>query len=697
MRHRLLINAGILLSFLVFAHISNAQKDIRRADKQLELKAYELAIKNYKAYLEQNPDNSYAQVKLAESYRSTNSLMKAVVWYEKAFSHNEDLDPAYRLNYAHSLKKLGLYEKAKMWYRNYMEEDETVAQTYLDGCDAAIELLKEEDRYAIEPFDGNSENSDFGFSLFGENVVFASFRKDVKRNDEKRNLSYIQNIGNQLFITPHIDRIVATDLRFLRPELKEIYWLGPITYSEDLKTLAYTKNNFSDGAIQVDSQEPDLSIYLASTESNGDFSREYRFPYNQVEFSYAFPNLAFNGSALYFSSNRPGGLGGFDIYVSYLKEKEWSKPENLGPAINTAANEITPFYKGDKIYFSSDAPKGLGGYDVYGASVSEGKWSKAYNMGKGINSPADDYYLIEADDEIYYFTSSRLGGKGKDDIYKAFEKSAQDITEESITPEAVQLDALAAAKEEIRTQLSTEKNIVQAEQVAVSESEEVVFAKAGSKEDYLLDNKEDFKLYDHYELELRGAKKAGTTDIVDPTVTKYFIQLASLSRSKGNVDDFANLSPFGKIYRFYMSTSTKIRLGSFDSKIDADMALAKVRRAGYNDAFITSAVLADANYELLAEGEAIDLFTEDDLLGAPEYKVRLASYSDPLWFDTKELQYLDGELEQWTKGYWTIFILSGFQDLERAEAARIKAVNRGFKEAEVVVDDRGILKKVNKN
>ena len=124
--------------------------------------------------------------------------------------------------------------------------------------------------------------------------------------------------------------------------------------------------------------------------------------------------------------------------------------------------------------------------------------------------------------------------------------------------------------------------------------------------------------------------------------------------------------------------------------------LAEVRRKGFRDAFVTTAKIDDANIELLNGDAFVDYFSDEDYTG-PLYKVRLASYSDATWFDSEELNYLDGELEQWTKGYWHIFILSGFDSLDEAEAARIKAVNRGFTGAEIVIDDRGVLKRLNQH
>ena len=79
-----------------------------------------------------------------------------------------------------------------------------------------------------------------------------------------------------------------------------------------------------------------------------------------------------------------------------------------------------------------------------------------------------------------------------------------------------------------------------------------------------------------------------------------------------------------------------------------------------------------------------------------KYKVRLASYEDPIWFDINKVKDL-GRIEQWTKGTWTIFILAGYEDLDQAKDAQIQALNRGFKTAEVVIDNGGILERLKQN
>ena len=78
------------------------------------------------------------------------------------------------------------------------------------------------------------------------------------------------------------------------------------------------------------------------------------------------------------------------------------------------------------------------------------------------------------------------------------------------------------------------------------------------------------------------------------------------------------------------------------------------------------------------------------------YKIRLASYEDPIWFDIDKAKKL-GKIEQWTKGDWTIFILGGYNTYQAAEEARVKAVNKGFADAEIVIDNNGILERLTQN
>ncbi len=140
------------------------------------------------------------------------------------------------------------------------------------------------------------------------------------------------------------------------------------------------------------------------------------------------PTLASDGLTLYFSSDRKGGRGGVDIYKT-VKNKDtgvWSKPENLGPGINTPYDEKSPFMHSDfeTMYFSSDGHAGVGGFDIFLTRIGEdGKWSEPKNIGIPINTAGDDLgFFVSTDGHLGYFASnepSKAKGRsvGKYDIY----------------------------------------------------------------------------------------------------------------------------------------------------------------------------------------------------------------------------------------------------------------------------------------
>ena len=134
------------------------------------------------------------------------------------------------------------------------------------------------------------------------------------------------------------------------------------------------------------------------------------------------PSVSADGKTLYFVSNRPGGEGGMDIWVTHLAPNgKWTNPRNLGDVINTPFSEETPFIHpdGKTLYFTSNGHVGMGGKDIYVTRKdSVGNWSKPENLGYPINTWNDEQGLFVAASGAYaYFSSDRDGGFGKLDIY----------------------------------------------------------------------------------------------------------------------------------------------------------------------------------------------------------------------------------------------------------------------------------------
>ena len=139
-------------------------------------------------------------------------------------------------------------------------------------------------------------------------------------------------------------------------------------------------------------------------------------------FSLTQPSISADGKTLYFSANFPGGYGGNDIYkVQKTGDNQWSKPENLGPTINTPGNDVFPYISGDTLLvYSSDGLVGFGSLDLYYSKIKSGVYGTPVNFQQPFNSSADDFGLIFNKPGLLegYFCSNRQGGVGDDDIYK---------------------------------------------------------------------------------------------------------------------------------------------------------------------------------------------------------------------------------------------------------------------------------------
>lgn len=144
-------------------------------------------------------------------------------------------------------------------------------------------------------------------------------------------------------------------------------------------------------------------------------------PISTDEYLEVEPLLSPDGTELYFMSNRPGGLGGMDIWVSELVEGEWGEPRNLGAPINSPDMDHCLYFAGedwDVAYWTSTRPGGYGGNDIWMSVRIDGVWQEAVNLGPAVNSPASEHHSLPSPDgSALYVTSDRAGGFGGEDIY----------------------------------------------------------------------------------------------------------------------------------------------------------------------------------------------------------------------------------------------------------------------------------------
>jgi tetratricopeptide (TPR) repeat protein/cell division septation protein DedD len=404
-----------------------ASAQMGRANKDYELGAYNLAVRGYLEVLEKRPANHEAMAKLADSYRYLNQMEEARSWYEKLIKERK-LSDEHIFHYAEVLMALTQYEKARQWFLEYgrLNKDQAVkANHFAQSCSFAANQIGQSSPYLVSNEFINTTASDFGPSLYGDQIVFSSARTDMQQpgaswTGKANNQLFMARVGNNGFL----EAVVPVQSR-LREDFVNV---GPVAYGPNNKEVVYTKNNFIDGTRHIPTGGLELSLVVAKVNPNGEWAEEQPFPYNGSGFSTGWPNISPDGNALYFASNRPDGFGGFDLYVSYRMGNTWSTPENLGPKVNSPGNEISPFFDGTAMFFSSDWHQGMGGYDIFRAEQANGRWERVFHLGNLVNSSRDDYgFVYDSFRNLGYMVSNRPGGRGNEDIYKVF-KSADNIT-----------------------------------------------------------------------------------------------------------------------------------------------------------------------------------------------------------------------------------------------------------------------------
>ncbi len=409
----------MLVLFLLPVAASAQDYAVRMGDKAYENLAYSNAIERYTEALEYGADTAACRTKLAESYLNVRDFRNAATWYAKVCAVNT-ARPVDAYNYAQCLRATGQFAQADTWMSNYREmaEADGRSQRQQGSVRYAANLLATPIAgCTVRNVDANCTNADMGAAYLGDRLVFASAR--TTRSSEQRNHTW----NGDPFLDLYSGKIGAdaqlTDVLPLK-DLNTRYHESNATFTRDRQEIWFTRNNYSKGKKGTTAQGVvNLKIY-ARTRTGDSWGDERPFPHNTDVYSVGHPSLTADGQRMYFTSDRPGGVGGTDIWWCERQGKsEWGAPVNAGNEVNTEGDEMFPFIAADgTLYFSSEGQAGLGGFDLFAAKAVGGAFGSVSNLGTPLNSPKDDFALLMDSTGLKgYFTSDRSGGMGNDDLY----------------------------------------------------------------------------------------------------------------------------------------------------------------------------------------------------------------------------------------------------------------------------------------
>ncbi len=315
-------------------------------------------------------------------------------------------------------------EKAKLYYNSFLaaskDKSELIKVTKLRlvQCERAIEAMASPVNVRIQNV-GNNVNNEYPdyapvISLDGSALFYTSRRPWTDGETET-------------FRDPGINQY---------PEDVYVSYLGEDSVWMKSIKLAFCIPKRNEATIAVSTDERKIYLYEDST-GNGDifytdfyaskFSDIQKVTDKDINTKYWETHcmVSHDKSRMFFTSDRPGGMGGRDIYMSKRKaDSTWSNPVNLGPKVNTSSDEDAPFVSIDNgmLYFSSNGEKSIGGFDILVCDLlSDGTWSESRNLGYPFNSTNDDiFYTTTSDGLRGYMTSFRKDGYGEKDIYEIF-------------------------------------------------------------------------------------------------------------------------------------------------------------------------------------------------------------------------------------------------------------------------------------
>ncbi|MCX6301677.1 MAG: hypothetical protein NTW82_05800 [Bacteroidia bacterium] len=410
--------AAIVFAFSLYAQeLKTFQKSFIEAEYFFIQEDYSDALSYYLQLYEKMPQNANIAYRIGICYLNIPGEKNLSIDYLEAAAKNMsakhregtikqkaapfdalyDLASAYKINYQ--------FDKAKEIFTRYLgtllpddRENIDFVNSQIKSCDMAKEIIASPVIYTEENMgeNFNDDKSNFNPVISADGKSFA-FMVSMKFYDAIM-LSKSENgrWSIPVNITPELQSDGDMYISCLSPNGKTLFLSKDDNFNSDIYTCTF------DGVRWGVSVRLNKNINTRYWESHGFVSED--------------------GEQLIFASDRPGGFGGLDLYISKKVNGDWGPPVNLGPQINTPFNEDRPFLinKGNTLFFSSQGHRNIGGYDLFRSDLqSDDLWSIPENLGYPFNTPDDNIFFMPVGNgkSGYYSVYKESEGMGKEDIY----------------------------------------------------------------------------------------------------------------------------------------------------------------------------------------------------------------------------------------------------------------------------------------
>lgn len=426
---------ALMIIMTIVVYSCALTKEIKNGEAAYEQKKYALAVDMLKdEHKKESNKRNAARLSylLGSSYEILNDIHRSIRWYEKAVraEYGEQADRGL----ARVHKQSGDYAAALDIWKGLSRvhtQDQMIKREM-----QILKLAAEWDRdrqntTKIFALDGNSRFNDYTSAIYeGNYLVFTSDRKDATGSDDYK---WTGNKYSDLFIMDKEGRGV----RRFDAEINSNFNEGAACFTQDFNKIIFTRCS---GTESTDS----YCKLMYANKKDGLWTEPQVINFVVDNINYGQPTLIENDSVMIFSTKGPDGLGGYDLYYSELVgDDEWSSPYLMPRTINTAGNEYFPTSCRDTLYFSSDFHPGLGGLDIFKTYLKDGGgWAAPENVRQPINSSYDDFGLVideyaslrGKEIEKGFFSTSR-GKNGRDNIYSYTKYQLEEIEKDTVPKE----------------------------------------------------------------------------------------------------------------------------------------------------------------------------------------------------------------------------------------------------------------------